>query len=59
MTKNVYPKDTIQDRKQKGYGILSKMRVILENIQSGSQRFEIGCTLRKSWFVNGTLFNKY
>lgn len=57
MTKNANPKDTIQDRKQKGYGILSKMRAILEDIPLGSERFKIGCNLRESWFINGTLFN--
>ena len=57
MTNLANPKATIHDRKQKGYGILSKMKAILDDIPLGSKRFEIGCTLRESWFVNGTIFN--
>ena len=38
MTKNANPKATIEDRKQKGNGILSKMHAILEDIPLGSER---------------------
>ena len=57
MTKNANPKATIEDRKNKGNGILSKMHALLQDIPLGSKRLEIGLTLREAWFVNGTLFN--
>jgi hypothetical protein len=57
LTKSATPHATIQDRKQKGYGILSEIKAILEDIPLGSRRLEIGLTLREAWFINGTLFN--
>ena len=33
------------------------MRAILSEVPLGSQRLEIGLTLRQAWFINGTLFN--
>ena len=51
------PKESIQDKKRKGHGILSNMRATLEDIPLGSKRLEIGLTLRDAWFVNGTLYN--
>ena len=57
LTKNANPKDTIINRKQRGHGILAKMRAILRDVPLGSQRLEIGLTLRQAWFINGTLFN--
>ena len=33
------------------------MTAILEEISLGSLRYEIGFTLRESWFVNGTIVN--
>ena len=57
LTKNANPKDTIINRKQRGHGILAKMRAILSEVPLGSQRLEIGLTLRQAWFINGTLFN--
>jgi exonuclease III len=57
LTKYATPQATIQDRKQKGYGILSEIKAILEDIPLGSRRLEIGLTLREAWFINGTLFN--
>ena len=57
LTKYANPIATIGDRKQKGHGILSNMRAILEDIPLGSKRLEIGITLREAWFINGTLYN--
>jgi hypothetical protein len=57
ITKYANPKATIQDRKQKGYGILSEIKAILSDIPLGVKRCEIGLTLRQAWFLNGTLFN--
>ena len=56
MTKNATPKATIEDRKNKANGILSKMHAILYDIPLGSKQLEIGLTLTEAWFVNGTLF---
>ena len=55
LTKYANPKATIMDRQQKGNGILSNIRAILEDIPLESRRLEIGITLREAWFINGTL----
>ena len=57
LTKHANPLATIQDRVQKGNGILSNIQAILEDIPLGSKRLEIGITLREAWFMNGTLYN--
>ena len=57
LTQFANPKATMQDRKEKGHGILSNMKALLDDIPLGSKRFEIGLTLRDSWFINGTLYN--
>ena len=57
LTRFANPQATMQDRKQKGHGILSNTTALLEDIPLGSKRFEIGLTLRESWFMNGTLYN--
>ena len=57
LTIHANPLATIQDRLQRGTGILSNMKALLEDIPLGSKRMEIGLTLRESWFINGTLFN--
>ena len=57
LTSYANPKATILDRKKKGNGILSEMSAILNDIQLSKRRFEMGMTLRQSWFINGTLFN--
>ena len=57
LTKYANPHATIEDRNQKGHGILSNMKAILDEIPLGNRRLEIGLTLRESWFLNGTLYN--
>ena len=57
LTKYANPKARIMDRQQKGHGILSNIRAILEDIPLGSRRLEICLTLREAWFINGTLYN--
>ena len=57
ITKYANPKLTIQDRKRKGYGILSEISAILDDIPLGVKRCEIGLTLRQAWFINGCLYN--
>ena len=50
------PKQPFRTEK-KGYGILSEMRAILQDIPLGVRRYEMGLTLRQAWFLNGTLYN--
>ena len=57
VTKYANLKATIEERKTKGYGILSEITAILNDIPLGSKLFEMGMTLRQAWFINGTLYN--
>ena len=47
----------MEDRRQKGIGILSNIRAMLEDVLLGKKRLEVGLTLRESWFLNGILYN--
>ena len=57
LTTSTNPKATNQDRKTRGYGKLSEMRAILQDIPLSVRRYEIGLTLRQAWFLNGSLYN--
>ena len=48
---------TMEDRRQKGEGILSNIRAILEDVPLGKRRLETGLTLREAWFITGTLYS--
>ena len=48
---------TIEDRRNKGYGIVSEIIAILEEIPLGRFKHEIGLKLRQAMFLNGILFN--
>ena len=48
---------TIEDRISKGYGIISEINAILEEIPLGKYRVEIGLKLRQAMLINGILFN--
>ena len=48
---------TIEDRKNKGYGIVAEILAILEDIPLGRYKIEIGLMLRQSMLLNGILFN--
>ena len=48
---------TIEDRVNKGYGIISEINAILEEIPLGKYRVEIGLKLRQAMLINGILFN--
>ena len=48
---------TIEARKSKGYGIISEILSILEEIPFGPNRVKAGLILRKARFLNGLLFN--
>ena len=50
-------KGLAEERRQKGEGILSNIRAMLEDVPLGTRRLEIGLTLREAWFLNGTLYN--
>ena len=50
-------KATIDDRVGKGYGIVTEINTILEEIPLGRYRVEIGLKLREAMLINGLLFN--
>ena len=50
-------KVTIEERVAKGYGIVSEINAILDEIPLGTYRTEMGLILRQAMFVNGTLYN--
>ena len=50
-------KETIEDRKSKGYGIVSEILAILNEIPLGIYKLEMGLKLRQAMLVNGILFN--
>ena len=50
-------KETIGDRKSKGYGIVSEIPAILNEIPLGIYKLEMGLKLRQAMLVNGILFN--
>ena len=56
-SKYANPLDTVKDRRQKGIGILSNIRAMLEDVLLGKKRLEVGLTLREAWFLNGILYN--
>ena len=55
--KDAKVKATIEERVKKGYGILSEINAILDDIPLGKYRVEIGLKLRQAMLVNGILFN--
>jgi hypothetical protein len=50
-------KATLDDRIQKGYGILSEIRAIINEVPLGKYRLEIGLQFRQAMLLNGILFN--
>ena len=50
-------KATIENRVAKGYGIVSEINAILEEIPLGIYRAEIGLKLRQALLINGLLYN--
>ena len=50
-------KETIEDRVSKGYGIVTEILAILDEIPLGQYRLEMGLKLREAMFLNGVLFN--
>ena len=50
-------KATIEDRTAKGYGIVSDILAILDEIPLGSYRLDMGLKLRQAKLINGILFS--
>ena len=50
-------KVTISDRVSKGYGLLSEIKAIIEEIPLGKYRVDIGLKLRQAILINGLLYN--
>ena len=50
-------KATVADRIGKGYGIVSEIRAILNEIPLGRYKLEIGLQLRQAMLINGLLYN--
>ena len=50
-------KTTIEERKAKGYGIISEITAITDDIPLGQWRIQAALMLRQAMLVNGTMFN--
>ena len=50
-------KATIEDGVAKGYGIISEIKAILNEVPLGSYKLEMGMQLRQAMLINGMLFN--
>ena len=48
---------TIAKRRAKGYGIISDILLILDQIYDSERRIKIGLELQQAWFVNAMLVN--
>lgn len=57
VTQKANSRDTIKDRISRGNAVYSGMCALLSDIPLGKRRTEAGIVLRKSWFLNGCLFN--
>ena len=50
-------RNTIEERRNKGYGIVNEIIAIIDEIPLGRFRLEIGLRLRQAMLLNGILFN--
>ena len=50
-------RNTIEERRAKGYGIANEIIAILEEIPLGRYKMEIGLMLRQAMLLNGILYN--
>ena len=57
ISKDAKIKHTIDQRVSKGYGIVSEINTILEEIPLGKYRVEMGLKLREAMLINGILYN--
>ena len=49
--------NTVEDRRNKGFGIVSEILAIVNDIPLGKYKMEIGLMLRQAMLLNGILFN--
>ena len=57
ITEAANAKETVKERKRKGYGMLAELTAILNDIPLGNKRTRVGLELRHAMFLNGVLFN--
>jgi hypothetical protein len=50
-------RQTIEDRKNRGFAIVAEILAILHEILHGKFKMEIGLILRQAMLINGILFN--
>ena len=50
-------RNTINDRRNKGFGMVAEILAIISEIPLGQHRIEIGLKLRQAMLINGMLFN--
>jgi hypothetical protein len=50
-------RSTIEDKKNKGYGMVAEILAIINEIPLGQYKMEIGLKLRQAMLLNGLLFN--
>ena len=50
-------KSTLEDRTNKGWGIVSEIKAILNEVPLGKYKVEIGLLLRQAMLINGILYN--
>ena len=50
-------RNTIEDRRNKGYGTVAEILAIINEIPLGQFKMEIGLKLREAMLINGMLFN--
>ena len=55
--KNGKSRATIVERISKGYGILSNIVALINEVPLGHRRIEIGLEFRQAWLLNGILYN--
>ena len=48
---------TIEERKNKGFGIVNEIMAILDEIPLGKYKMEVGLKLRQAMLINGMLYN--
>ena len=57
MDKSGKIRNTIEDRRNKGYGTVAEILAIINEIPLGQYKMEIGLKLREAMLINGMLFN--
>ena len=50
-------KETIEERKNKGYGIVSQIMALTKELPLGRLKIKVGLMLREAWLINSILLN--